>query len=72
MTPNVKLIDVNSSAIEKVGYANGSLFVKYKFTPALYEYVDVKESVYEELLKSDSVGRFIALNIKGKYNFLKH
>ena len=66
---NIKFESVKSSNILSVGYDNStkSLYVNYK--SGIYKYDNVESSVYENLMSSDSKGRFMNENIKGNYNY---
>ena len=66
---NIKFESVQSSNILSVGYDNStkSLYVNYK--SGIYKYDNVESSVYENLMSSDSKGRFMNENIKGRYNY---
>lgn len=66
---DVKFTEVNSSNIISIGYDNNSLYVNYK--SGTYKYENVDRSVYESLLTSESKGRFMNENIKGKYSYSK-
>ena len=64
---NIQFTPVQSSNIISVGHDGTNLYVNYKSGTYMYENVD--KSVYESLLSSDSKGRFMNENIKGKYNY---
>jgi len=66
----MNLTEVNSSNINKVGYDNNDLLVEYK-SGVLYKYLNVPKKLYEELLNSESKGRFMNSNIKGKFEYSK-
>ena len=64
----VLMEDVNSSNLKKVGHDGNDLFLEYS-SGALYKYSDVPQSLYEELLTSESKGKFVNACVKGKYEF---
>ena len=64
----VLMEDVNSSNLKKVGHDGQDLFLEYS-SGALYKYSDVPRSLYEELLTSESKGKFVNACVKGKYEF---
>lgn len=64
---NIQFTPVQSSNIISVGHDGTNLYVNYKSGTYMYENVD--KSVYESLLSSDSKGRFMNENIKGRYNY---
>ena len=66
---NIQFTQVNSSNIISVGHDGTNLYVNYK--SGTYKYENVDKSIYESLLTSDSKGRFMNENIKGKYNYSK-
>jgi hypothetical protein len=64
---NIQFTEVKSSNIISIGHDGTNLYVNYK--SGTYKYENVDKSVYESLLSSDSKGRFMNENIKGKYNY---
>lgn len=60
---------VESSNVVSVGYEDNKLYIEYK--TGTYEYVGTSRPLYEELLKAESVGRFIAARIRGIYSYKK-
>ena len=64
----VLMEEVNSSNLRKVGHDGQDLFLEYS-SGALYKYSDVPRSLYEELLTSESKGKFVNACVKGKYVF---
>ncbi len=66
---NIQFTEVKSSNIISVGHDGTNLYVNYKSGTYCYENVD--KSVYESLLSSDSKGRFMNENIKGRYNYTR-
>jgi hypothetical protein len=64
--------DVTSSTVASVGYDPGSLTLEVEFTSgAVYQYFDVPETVYRELVTADSLGAYLNHNIKNSYRFAK-
>jgi hypothetical protein len=63
---------VESSMIDEVAYQSGSelLFVRFK-NGSLYSYEDVPKHLFDELLNSESKGKFFTNNIKKDYVFKK-
>lgn len=66
----MKLNEVVSSNIKGVGYENGTLLVEY-LGGSRYEYENVPEELFNEMLKADSKGKFVNASIKGKFNYKK-
>jgi len=60
--------NVQSSMITSLGYdANTStLEVEFK-SGAVWQYYDVPESIYYDMMNSGSLGKFFHANIKGSY-----
>lgn len=65
----MKLIEVKSSNVMRVGHENGALFVEYR--GGTYSYVGVSEKTFGDLLKAESKGKFMNSEIKGKYPYKK-
>lgn len=59
---------VESSNIKSVKYTGSDLHVQFK-GGGEYKYIDVPSTVFLELLKSESKGKFLNGNIKAKYQF---
>jgi hypothetical protein len=64
---NIQFTEVKSSNIISIGHDGTNLYVNYK--SGTYKYENVDKSVYESLLSSESKGRFMNENIKGRYNY---
>lgn len=64
---------VESSLLKSVAYdaATSTLTVVMVEDNAAYEYKNVPESVYKELMAAESKGTYFVKNIKGKYEFTK-
>lgn len=65
---NVAMQPIESTNIKAAGFADGSLFVKFR-TGTLYEYKGVPEKVFTDLLAAESAGSFFHVNIKNSYTF---
>lgn len=66
---NIQFTEVQSSNIISVGHDGTNLYVNYK--SGTYKYENVDKSVYESLLTSESKGRFMNENIKGRYTYTR-
>jgi hypothetical protein len=64
---NIQFTQVQSSNIISIGHDGTNLYVNYK--SGTYKYENVDKSVYESLISSESKGRFMNENIKGKYTY---
>lgn len=62
MTPVV------SSNIDSVGYEGTDLLVRYS-SGVTYKYLGVPKTIFEDVLRAESVGKFINQFIKHNYNF---
>lgn len=68
----MEITSVNSSNVEAVGYDADSSTLQVEFkNGGTYQYFDVPERVFEALRDADSVGRYLAANIKGVYRYSK-
>lgn len=63
---------VDSSLLKEVSYDPflGVMTVHFK-NGGVYEYLEVPEATYEELLQAPSVGKYFHINIKNKFQFLR-
>ncbi|MBU2492663.1 MAG: KTSC domain-containing protein [Bacteroidetes bacterium] len=61
---------VDSSMIATVGYDSNIaiLEVEFKNGGAVWQYYDVPENIYYELMSASSVGKYFYGNIKGQYS----
>jgi hypothetical protein len=63
-------IIVNSSNIITVGYNADSKILEVEFrTGKVYQYEDVPEDIYQELMAASSKGQFFHDNVMNQYNF---
>lgn len=67
-----KMQPVSSSNVSSVGYdgETGTLYVAFK-NGGTYRYMKVPEEIYEGLVKAESVGGYLAKNVKGTYTYQK-
>lgn len=69
---DVSFSPFTSSNVSDIRYSTEDKLLEITFNNgSTYRYIDVPESVVEELESTDSKGRFIAANIKNKYRFRK-
>lgn len=65
-------IPVQSSNVAEVGYEAYSMLLEVAFVSgSVYQYFDVPEAVYQELLRASSVGKFLNEHIKGSYRYAR-
>ena len=63
---------VESSNIKSIGYDSKSQTLEIEFlNGSVYQYFDVPEHIFEELMGADSQGKYLASNIKGYYRYSK-
>ena len=64
---------VDSSSIEAIGYESDlqELHVRFLKSGETYVYYGVEEWVFQEMMQTDSKGRYLNHNIKGHYNYEK-
>jgi hypothetical protein len=68
----MKMINVDSSNIEAIGYDENSSTLQVEFkNGGMYQYFDVPEEVFIGLRDADSVGGYLAARIKGTYRYSK-
>jgi ATP-dependent DNA helicase RecG len=69
----IKRIPVASSNIAAVGYDKEACILEIEFHHgAIYQYANVPEKVYEELMSSPSQGAYFMNEIKGRFEQLKN
>lgn len=63
---------VESTNIKSVGYFSvGRILVVEFTTGAIYQYSDVPEAVFVDMMNSKSKGKYFSAEIKGKYSSVK-
>lgn len=63
---------VSSSNIASIGYDANSQTLEIEFlNGGVYQYFDVPQYVYDELMAAGSHGQYLARNIKGTYRYSK-
>ena len=68
----MNMINVDSSNVAAVGYDEESTTLQVEFNNgSAYQYFDVPEHLFNGLWDADSVGGFLAANIKGSYRYSK-
>jgi len=66
----MEMRDTSSSNIAQVGYDTAEKVLRIVFqTGAIYDYTNVDELTYRQLLQSPSVGKFFHRYIKGSFDF---
>lgn len=62
---------VSSSNVVSIGYDAATLVLEVEFKSAIYQYKNVPMSAFDDLMATNSIGRFIHTHILGKFNFVK-
>lgn len=63
---------VVSTNVASIGYSRHLRALEIEFTRgAIYRFLEVPRAVYAGLMASNSKGRFINKNIRGRYRFLR-
>lgn len=63
---------VISSNILSIGYDANSATLEVEFiNNSIYHYFDVPQHIYSDFMAADSIGKYLAQNIKGVYNYEK-
>lgn len=63
---------VTSTDIAEVGYDMNSMTLEIAFNQGgIYQYFDVPDAVYKELMGAASHGKFFHANIKNNYRYVK-
>jgi hypothetical protein len=63
---------VESSLLVSVGYDHDSLVLETELTSGkIYQYFDVPESVFLELMSADSLGKYYNKNIRDSYRYIQ-
>jgi KTSC domain len=61
-----------SSNLATVGYDAADLILEVEFTNGhIYQYYDVPEAVYHELIGSESPGSYLNTQIKNQYRYAR-
>ena len=58
---------VNSSNVVSVGYDPSSETLEVEFKNGVYQYYNVPEFMYDRLMQSASIGKFVNAEIKPSY-----
>jgi len=70
MKIKMERIPVSSSNIASIGYETDSQTLEVEFNNGtIYQYYDVPEHIYDELLSSSSVGSYFNQQVKSNYSY---
>ena len=66
----IERMPVESSSLVSIGFAKQARILEIEFrSGAIYRYLGVPPTVFEEMKKAESKGRYFAQSIRGKYEF---
>jgi hypothetical protein len=65
----MKRVPVQSSSVLELGYDRDTMTLEVAFRKGdVYRYFDVPQALYHELIRSDSLGKFLNAYIKDRYS----
>ncbi len=65
-------IPVDSTNVLEVGYDSGTQTLEVLFKNGnIYQYFDVPQTIYDNLISASSVGQFLSKEIKGNYRYAR-
>ena len=64
----MKLTEVISSNVKAVGYESGKLYIMFN-GGAVYEYDNVPQKLYEDIMSAESKGKFINQNVTKSFSY---
>ena len=68
----MKRQSVVSSNLASIGYDAGNEILEVEFMHGgIYQYFDVPENIYKELMNADSHGKYFSANIRNDYEYHK-
>ncbi|MBN2319877.1 MAG: KTSC domain-containing protein [Acidobacteria bacterium] len=63
---------VQSTNVTSIGYDASTMTLEVEFTNgSVYQYFDVPEMEYHNLIGAESVGRYLNQNIKNSYRYVR-
>ncbi|MBF0502732.1 MAG: KTSC domain-containing protein [Candidatus Riflebacteria bacterium] len=63
---------VTSTNLKSIGYDPDSQILEVEFNAgSIYQYANVPPGEHEGLMNADSKGRYLNMNIKGRYSFAR-
>ena len=63
---------VSSTNISEIGYDSDRRTLEVAFkSGTVYQYFDVPERIYEDLIRASSIGQYLNTNIKGQYRYAR-
>jgi len=66
----MEMNSVSSTNVSAIGYDNGTQTLQVEFNDgSVYQYFDVPEHVYNDLMSASSAGTYLHQNVKGTYRY---
>ncbi|MCO4091463.1 MAG: KTSC domain-containing protein [Sphingorhabdus sp.] len=66
----MEMHNVDSSNVAAVGYEEDSQTLQVEFNNgSTYQYFDVPQAIFDDLLGASSVGQYLNQNVKGTYRY---
>lgn len=62
-------ISVSSSNLVSIGYNVDTMTLEVEFNNGIYQYYDVPEYVYQELMSATSIGSYLHHNVKSSFSY---
>ena len=62
---------VTSTSVVSVGYDVPSETLEIEFKSGVYQYYNVPQSIYDEMMSAESIGKFLNVYIKSGYSYAK-
>ena len=63
---------MQSSNVAEIGYDPATMTLEVAFTSgSLYQYFDVPQAIYTELLGAESIGKYLNQYIKNSYRYTR-
>jgi hypothetical protein len=62
---------VTSSNVVSIGYDSQAETLEVEFKSGVYQYYNVPQSIYDQMMVADSIGKFLNVYIKPVYPYSK-
>lgn len=67
----MEMREVVSSNVKRIGYEESTKMLYVDYNSGTYAYLNAEKPLYEELTKTESIGKFLTANVKGKFEYIK-
>lgn len=65
-------VPVSSSSIAEIGYDSNTATLEIMFSDGrVYQYFEVPQAIYEDLMNAPSIGRYFHVHIRGNFRFAR-